>query len=121
MGVSSVLWCHLELLLLGAPCLQLVLPSARLSTEPGGSLPFASSSGACWLNTQSRANTSLGGALLSPTALYKQVLFLDSGAVLTSPIKPEHLISLVLMPPWHHKHPVWLPSPAAAARVDLGG
>lgn len=64
-GVSSAHWCHLELLRHRVPCPQLVLSSSSLSTEQG-SLLFASSSGACRLNTQGRANTSLGGALLSP-------------------------------------------------------
>lgn len=86
MEVSSVLGYLLELLLRGVPCVQLVLPSARLSAELG-SLPFASSSGACWLNTQSRTNTSLGGARLSRTALQEQVLFLARG--LASPL-PEN-------------------------------
>lgn len=94
MGVSSVPWCHLELLLLGVPCLQLVLPSAQLPTEPGR-LPCASSPGAYWLNTQSRANTSLGGAFLSPDRPLEAGSLPGFKAVLPSPIKTRDPISPV--------------------------
>ena len=86
--VGSAL-CPLGLLLLGVPRLRLPLRRAGPSTEPG-SAPSAPSSGACGLNTQSKANTGRVGRPSPRIVPRKQVPFLDSGAVLASPITTRH-------------------------------
>lgn len=106
-GVSSVPWCHLELLWCRAPGLQLVWPgtSCQLSRLPA--LCFLIRS--CWLSTQA-GQTQPG---------WGPVPLLPYGSSASS-IKTNQLIPLALVPSWHSKHPVRGPSPTVAAQADLG-